>query len=229
MKTPLVLTPGLFAAVALHATVILDFSGNPGTTNTKIGATFASAVPNSGGVAGATVIAGAGAPDITLGWTASGTSEWQFYNSWSTLGAVAQLDLATVGATFDLTFTPSNGAAVTIGSFDLAIFSGFSQDVVWSVFAVGSPGSVLASGDSGLVAGGALATQNIGFSGDPGTAYTLRLSRIAGGSNVSNALAVDNIVYGQVAVPEPGVTGLFAAGCAGVTGLIRMRRRHRSA
>jgi hypothetical protein len=176
-----------------------------------------------------------GTPGIGLTWGAG----YQTYTAWDRRGNVAQTDY-NAASPIDLLFTPSAGSGVLVNSFALDEYKGGGtaysdpaygdSSVSWSLF--DSLGT-LASGTWDLRnnandpndLGGrntiltGLTSANITL----GQPVTLRLILNSGAPSY---LALDNLIFDQVVVPEPGVVSLGLLG-AGL-GALALRRRQQA-
>lgn len=115
--------------------------------------------------------------------------------------------------TMTLTLTAASGYNVLLKSFDLAHYTGNGDAAQISVVVNGGSPNV--------------SNINAGANHYSATALSYQGSTIAlsitepTGANPANDIAIDNIVYGQVAVPEPAALSLLGLGALG---LIRRRR-----
>jgi hypothetical protein len=222
---------GVFLGRAANATTEITFgsftpNATPDSTAISSIAGYGSNVGASGldynvsiGVSGVL-----GTPGIGLTWGLG----YESYRAWDGRGDVGQLDYWTAGEVstgvynpIDLLFTPSAGSGVLVNSFDLDEWAGGGKgSVSWSLFDSNGP---LASGlFTKSTAGGrttiltGLTTANVNI----GLPVTLRLGLNAGEPSY---FALDNLIFDQVQVPEPGMVSLGLLG-AGL-GVMAMRRR----
>jgi hypothetical protein len=159
-----------------------------------------------------------GTPNIGLTWGLG----YESYKAWDGRGDVGQTDYYTSGFNpIDLVFTPFASAGVLVNQFDLDNYVGGGKaNVSWELFDL-----------TGQLATGVFTKPNTGgrttiltglTPGDVtiGAPVTLRLTFNAG---FGSYLALDNLVFDQVGVPEPTVAtlGLLGAGL----GAMAMRRR----
>ncbi len=188
---------------------------------------FVTGLGNGGGIPDAYGDNLATTPNIDLTWN-SGTDEtfadgWDSYASWDGRGEVGQTDY-NQQASMSVFLTPDAGFGAYVAAFDLDEFVGGGDSVVdWSVL---SDGTSLFSGTwndfSDAVGGdGGRSTVVTGMTsadavfGEVEVQFTLV-------SGAPSYQAMDNFVFGQVAVPEPGSLSLLAI--AGI-GALSMRRR----
>jgi MYXO-CTERM domain-containing protein len=212
-----------FAQSVQAATVLSGGEAWPGTTHN-------SQLPNN---YGSNV---AGTSNIALSWGSGPTPEdrWDYYNSRTTAdytpfatwpsdpaaNGVFQMNAATNVAQ-TIVFTPDTGYAVKLQSLDLNDWvQGPNGDpgynVAWSV--TGGVSGTLGSGTFTTV-DGTNQTFSLGdLTGAFGEALTLSLTQLDGASSY---LAMDNLAFDQVAVPEPASAALGILGL----GALALRRR----
>ncbi len=153
----------------------------------------------------------AGTPDIALTWSAG----WDQYAGWPSAldGDVFQVDQN------DLTidFTPSGGdIAAKIDSFVFNVWTGGGAHTVdWSV--TGSASGLLGSGTEDIGDGNSDVVFGA-ITGVGGETLTLLISETAGKGSY---LAMDNLAFDQVVVPEPAAAALVVGGL----GVMSMRRK----
>lgn len=142
------------------------------------------------------------------------------------------LENETDGATYiDLTFTADAGFQVVLFGFDLAGWPSKDYALPGGV-RVTSGADTLFSQANVLVQGDTVGPRHTGFdfgSGLAGQALTLRID-LAGLANNSDNIGLDNVRFGQVAlpttpVPEPATWALMILGMAGAGAALRQRRR----
>jgi hypothetical protein len=204
---------------ALAGLAIATGSAGAATTLTGLPATNAAVPADHGSNA-------VGTPNVTLDWSTGGN--WDQYANWDGRGDSYQLQgpqITTGAFSGRVVFTPDTGFAVTITSFDLDEWAGGGATTVdWIVS--GSTSGTLASGtwddfntanDPGNAGGRSTVTPNV--TGANGEALTLSFGQTGGNGEY---LALDNLTFDQVAVPEPSSMALLGLGGLGV--LLRRRR-----
>ncbi len=157
----------------------------------------------------------AGTFNIALDWTGT----WQQYANWDGRTDSYQIENSTVS----IDFTPDAGFAATITSFDLDEWAGGGDMTVnWTVS--GGTSGTLASGTwddyndaNGGNGGRTLITPNV--TGADGEVLTLSLEQTGGSTTY---LAMDNLTFDQVAVPEPSSMALLGLG--GLALILRRRK-----
>ncbi len=159
-----------------------------------------------------------GAPDISLTWIGTGGTQgfgFESYTNWDGRGSVIQLDMTSDGSgQYQIVFTPQNGAAVRIESFDLDLWAGGGTvQVDWRIE---GNGGILASGTWMRNTGGR-DTITPAVTGSANETLTLHFDHLQG---LPSYLAMDNLVFDQL-VPEPASATLVVAGI----GAMAMRRR----
>ena len=195
----------------LAGLAIATGSANAATTLTGLPASNAEVPDDHGSNA-------AGTLNVTLDWSTA--DRWDQFTNWNGRGDVYQID----GTTVDIVFTPDAGFAATITSFDLDEWAGGGDTSVdWSISGVTS--GPLASGTwdeynnaNGGNGGRTLITPNV--TGADGEVLTLSFEQTGG---TASYLAMDNLTFDQVVVPEPSSTALAALGL----GAMAMRRRRK--
>ncbi len=224
------LAVGVFLGRGAHADTILDFDAAPPgqVNNSPIIAGFGS---NAGNSSPGVSVTGFGTPDISLnlvssvGGSGNTATRWDYYidSVWS----AGQLNGSTVGSFHGIVFAPGAGVGVTLNSFDFHPYynNGETFAYTWSVIGgtnVVANGSINFTGD---------ATKNhpvdINYTGATDQTLFLRIDR-TGGTGSGQNIAVDDISFGQVAVPEPGVLALVTLGGLVGFGLRRRQRRAHS-
>jgi hypothetical protein len=162
----------------------------------------------------------AGTPDVALNWSGA---QWDQYDGWPNDpgNGVYQIDGASDGsATHTIELTPGSGWNVKLTSLDLNVWAGGGDtDVNWSLDGTnsGSLGSGVFStnNDSAI-------THDIGLSGTGGEKLTLSLTQVSG---VGSYLAMDNLTFDQIAVPEPSSLVVAMTGMGGLGALAIRRKR----
>lgn len=171
----------------------------------------------------------AGTPDIALDWGSGVIGDgWDSYLDWDGRGESIQTDFGQVNP-MSVVFTPGSGTiGVQITSFDLDEWAGGGDSVV--SWAVKNGATTIVSGTwndyndlSGL--NGGRSTVNTGMTvsqaeANAGSALSLELTFNSGSADF---LAMDNLSFDQVVVPEPSSTALAALGL----GAMAMRRRRK--
>lgn len=146
------------------------------------------------------------------------------------------LENETDGATYiDLTFTADAGFQVVLFGFDLAGWPSKDYALPGGV-RVTSGADSLFSQTNVLVQGDTTGPRHTSFdfgAGLSGQALTLRID-LAGLAGNSDNIGLDNVRFGQVAlpttpVPEPATWALMILGMAGAGAALRQRRRYAAA
>jgi len=157
---------------------------------------------------------------IALTWVPTGgatnsRNQWEQYNSWpggGDGGAVYQVDSA---IEHTIAFTPEAGYGVVLTSLDLNVWSGGGDTSVnWAV--TGSLSGLLGSGIFNTP-DGSVVTHNINLVGNGSETLTLSLQQTSGNDSY---LAMDNLTFSEVVVPEPATLALLGLG-----GMAIRRRR----
>ncbi len=162
-----------------------------------------------------------GTPDIALTWG----ENWDQYDGWPNDPGegVYQIDGASNGElSHTIQFAPNAGWNVKLNSLDLNVWAGGgATDVDWSV-----DGSVSGNLGSGTfsTADGTVSSNALGLTGTGAETLTLTLSQMTG---IGSYLAMDNLAFDQVQVPEPTGFGLALAGLGGLGALAIRRRRNK--
>lgn len=159
-----------------------------------------------------------GTPNVTVTWGAG----WQNYLDWDGRGVVGQLDYNASGSNpIDLTFTPEAGFGVYVSSFDLDTYDGGDNvDLFWELL---FNGNVIDSGsylNPTGVSNRTNFTTNMNAGNAVGGPLTLRVTRNSG---FPSYVAGDNIVFAQVAIPEPTSAAILVSGL----GAMALRRRRK--
>ncbi len=197
--------------LALASLAIATGSAGAATTLTGLGATN-QPVPADHG---SNVV---GTPNVTLDWSTGGN--WDQYANWDGRGDVYQLQASTVANPGRVVFTPDAGFAATITSFDLDEWAGGGATAVdWSIS--GGTSGTLASGtwDDFSIADGGRSTVTPNVTGADGEVLTLSFAQAGGNGEY---LAIDNVTFDQVTIPEPSSMALLVLSSLGV--LLRRRR-----
>lgn len=179
-----------------ETTVTFDGKG----TNITIPTSWASGISsNETGV----VTTGAGTSHITLTWSTSANSKWEFYNDaeWS----AGQLDGFGEGKNFDLKFTTDDAYGVRVGSFvfhDYKAYKGGNR-FSWTLFEGDANGAVITSQSGVLTQDG---EKKLISTGMYTPVYGPILLRITGGADPDGVFsnddqALDNIVFAESLKP----------------------------
>ncbi len=146
------------------------------------------------------------------------------------------LENETDGATYiDLTFTADAGFNVVLFGFDLAGWPSKDYLLPGGVRVTSGADSLFSQANV-LVQGDTTGPRHTGFdfgAGLAGQALTLRID-LAGLAGNSDNIGLDNVRFGQVAlpttaVPEPATWALMILGMAGAGAALRQRRRYAAA
>lgn len=168
----------------------------------------------------------AGTPNIDLTWGSAADETaadgWDSYGSWDGRGEVGQLDLGAAPGVTTVSFTADAGFATFVTSFDLDEFTGGGDMVVdWELVGTGFSGTWDDFSDAQGGNGGR-STVNTGMTAGDAVAGTLVL-QLTRQSGASSYLAMDNLAFDQVVVPEPG-SGVLALGGLGALAMRRKRK-----
>jgi hypothetical protein len=160
-------------------------------------------------------------PNININWNSAG---WDQYNNWTGRTAVGQLDYNAVpDVPIEAIFTPDAGFGVFISSFDMDEWGGGGDTINnWELVGTGLSGTfdAFSTANDPSDAGGrvnvvtGMTAANAVFG-----PLTVRFTRVSG---LTSYIAVDNIAFGQVAIPEPGALAILSLAGLGAT---LMRRR----
>lgn len=203
-----VLVALLLACTARHADAATILTGL-GSTNDAVPSDHGSNEP--------------GTLNVALAWAVS--SNWDQYADWDGRGDAYQMEGASGVNPATIVFTPGVGYNVAIVSFDLDKWVGGNSMIVeWSI--AGDASGVLSAGtwiefnsvnDPGNDGGRSTLTPNV--TGVDGEILTLSLGRTAGRHT---SLAMDNLSFDQVQIPEPASLALLGMGS-----LMMARRRRK--
>ncbi|MGB0992907.1 MAG: PEP-CTERM sorting domain-containing protein [Akkermansiaceae bacterium] len=174
----------------------------------------------------------AGTPNVALAWSTSPgptdapSADWHAYTDagWTNPSpadgsGLYQIDNALTGHVYTIVFTPDAGFNVILNGLDLNVYNGGGAfDVAWEI-----TGSSSGSLGAGTFAAPTDAHTSFGFGAVTGSsAETLTLDLTIGATaGTGSYLAMDNLAFDQVAVPEPSSSALAALGL----GAMAMRRR----
>jgi len=162
----------------------------------------------------------AGTLNIALAWTSS--QKWDSYDDWNGRGETYQMENANAGESFTIAFTADAGFNTTLTSLDIDIWAGGGTFIVdWAI--TGATSGSLATGQSTASTTGLNAVNFGGITGAGSEEVTLTLTMNAGSTGTGSYLAMDNLSFDQVAVPEPSSSLLAVAGL----GAMAMRRRRK--
>lgn len=198
----------------------------------KIAATGTAGFAFAGAVQAATILTGDGQADneqvpVNHGSNALGTPNvsltwddaWDSYAGWPNDpgDGVYQHDNE-VGTPHTILFSPDASWNIVLVSLDVNVWAGGgATDVAWSV--AGSLSGNLGSGTFSN-ADDSVVSHPLGITGVDGEALTLSLTQESGSPSY---LAIDNLSFDQVAVPEASTAALAVLGM----GAAAMRRRRR--
>jgi MYXO-CTERM domain-containing protein len=155
-----------------------------------------------------------GTPNITLSWD----SDWDQYGGWPNDpgDGVYQHDHG-LNNPHTIVFTPEPGVKVVVNQLDVNVWSGGGETKVdWEV--TGTTSGTVGSG-TWTTPDGAVTTNAINITGAGSESLTLNLVQASGASSY---LAMDNLAFDQVAVPESSAALL---GLVGLGALAARRRR----
>ena len=156
-----------------------------------------------------------GTPGITLGWGLG----YQTYIGWDGRGKLAQTDFTrSANADLELSLTPIPGYGVLVSSFDLDEWAGGGTcDLTWTL---SDPIGTLATGNWVRSTGGRdlITTGLTAANLHDGQTVTFRLQRNSGSGSY---MALDNLVFDQIGIPEPSALSIGLMGL----GALALRRR----
>lgn len=215
---------GLLPGHGAVADTILNFDAHPPgqAQDAPIIQTFGDNAASSGSGVSAT---GGGTPNIDLTWSGPGIlggGVWHYYID--TVWSAGRLLNSSVGTIHSIQFTPEAGLGVALNSFNFHPYfsSGETFDYTWSV---SDGATTLKAGPSSFFSNGEKDHPvDINYTGNLGQALTLNLFRI-GGTGDANDIAIDDLSFGQVPVPEPSALALVTLGTIAGTMIVVHRRR----
>ncbi|MBK1883558.1 PEP-CTERM sorting domain-containing protein [Luteolibacter pohnpeiensis] len=225
----------LLGAASISSATIIGFSGF--NSNTAIPLDYASNATTDNTAEGYVVSNGT-TPNISLAWggaNATATdSSWDFHQatnfgdieaqtagdtSWdgvSTAPRIGQLDYGNMA----ITFSADAGYALVLNSFDFGQTAQTSGTSSWTLSLTNSSLAVVWTETIDFT-NGQVYTISPNFVGEDGETYTLTFDRTDQSYDTNGRVAIDNLSFNQVAIPEPSVVALFAL--AGL-GLLRRRK-----
>ncbi|SHJ63209.1 PEP-CTERM protein-sorting domain-containing protein [Rubritalea squalenifaciens DSM 18772] len=215
---------GLVSTGNLMATTII--LGNAGSgTNTNIPDTFGDNVSASD--PGRFEVTDGGTPNIGLTWDASGgtnANSWQFHG-WGgsdyAAGGALQMDGSSTNSIFSITFTPEAGFGVVLNGFD---FVGDTNNDTYQyrvdLVRTFDNNTVFTTTTAEWTTDTSQPQENapsvtIDYTGALGEEYRLDLVRLNDDSSDTGSrvdIAIDNLSFGQTAIPEPTSTALVGLG-----------------
>ncbi|MBK1882347.1 PEP-CTERM sorting domain-containing protein [Luteolibacter pohnpeiensis] len=222
---------GLLATIATSNATVIGF-GQLGGSNTTVPASLGSNASADGN--GFTVANGT-TPNITLSWDAN----WDIHTSshftdienhtvgggdWDNEGGIKVGQLDTGNHT--ISFTSEVGYALVLNSFDFGQTAETAGNSTWNLTLTDSSLNEVWQQTVNLDnAGGtaaAVTTISPGFVGESGETYTLTFNRTDATGPADGRVAIDNLSFNQVAVPEPSSLALVSL--AGLGLLVRRRK-----
>lgn len=218
----------VLGSVSLGQATIIGF-GNLGVSNTTVPANLAS---NASAAGNGFVISNGATPNIALTWDTG----WDIHTSvhftelenqtvgggdWDNEGGgprVGQFD----ANTHTIDFVAGSGYAFKLNSFDMANTPEAADLSIWSIVLSDSLGSPVWSTTVNLQNNDAdVVTLTPAFTGLDGQAYKLTFRQTETTAPVGH-IAIDNLSFNQVAVPEPSLSLL--AGLSGLAMILRRRK-----
>ncbi len=156
-----------------------------------------------------------GTPNVALTWS----DNWDQYGGWPNDpgDGVYQVD----GVTHTVELAPEAGWNVKLMAFDLNVWgNGGDTDVDWSL-----DGPVSGNLGSGTVTtpDGTVTNNVLDLMGSDAETLTLTLTQVSG---IGSYLAMDNLAFDQILVPEPSALMLALAGMGGL-GASAIRRKRK--
>ena len=160
--------------------------------------------------------------EATLAWSVA-PNIWDQYADWDGRGDVYQIDQRMT----DITFTPASALIkITVQDFELDEYTGGgATNCLWSV--TGSSSGLIASGNwtDFFVANGGRSLVTANATGAPGETLTLAFDH-SGSMGYISYLAMDNLTFLSMVVPEPATAVLAWMGVGGL-GALAMRRKRK--
>lgn len=200
--------------------------GVAGTAGAATTLDFTTGLNNSGGMPDTYGDNLAGTPNIDLTWNTAGDDTtldgWDSYdNGWDGRGPVGQTDFNQINP-MTVSFTADAGFGTFVTSFDLDEFAGGGDSVVnWELVGTGFSGTWDDFSDA-MGGNGGRSTVNTGMTAGDAVAGTLVL-QLEMVSGTGSYLAMDNLAFDQVVIPEPGSAILALGGLGALT----MRRKRK--
>ena len=155
-----------------------------------------------------------GTPNIALQWS----DNWDQYDGWPNDpgDGVYQVD----GDVHTIQFTPDPGWNVKLTALDLNVWAGGGEtNVDWLL--EGTTSGSLGSGTF-TTADGTVTNNTLNLAGAGAETLTLTLTQTSGSGSY---LAMDNLAFDQVQVPEPTALALGLAGLGGLGAMAIRRKR----
>lgn len=238
-RTSVVATALAFALVAaanheVYATILTFQIAGPGTANgTLEDGTYNDYGDNVSGLTSGIYTYGQGnafTPNVVANYThEAGAGPGHTYSTDPAFGGGVDYLALNDGFDFWLTFTPGPGFGVALNSFVIEEYdvTGFpallllSPDVSWAVRQDSTSGAVLASGTSPDFSSNEERTisPNVSYAGT----LVLEINYTGAGGN-SGIIAIDDINFDQIAIPEPSSAILAISAMVGLVAAKRRRR-----